>query len=542
MDIPVAVSNEYESQNSNENFSSFTILDLNRNNKEEVNEKKIYHVVNESPSLGDIIAWIPMVDKFQKQKNCKVNIYTPYMELFKSTYLNLNFYYYNQQPKDVENIIRIGTYDFIKGKRWSEYNLQEVAAKILDVEYEPIKCKIATLDKPKNNFSKKYVCIATQSTAQFKYWNNLEGWTKTIDYLKSLGYDVVCIDRYPVFGVDGSMNCIPQNCINKTGDFSLMDRINDIIHCDFFIGLSSGLSWLAWSLGKPVILISGISLPHIDFPTPYRVTNTRDNLCHGCAAEPDFIFDKNNWLFCPKNKNFECTREISFEMVKEKIDLLMVRENLNYDFYGINAIPSFKDGAKIEIYDTKYSKYLLHLYAYREGKWILFNEFIDLLPLHWARGGSTKREKWRWKIFAFDQDDLKLVYQYTYDETDKNIEFILDSESSIYDKEYVKKALAFEKENKCQVFIKSKFHKKLKKEFPDFERIFATEDDLTLIDIYASYKIKRHEIENRRYNYQYTYKLWMASEEGVPEINRYHRENWLEYRQEEVFDDIINYE
>jgi ADP-heptose:LPS heptosyltransferase len=28
-------------------------------------------------------------------------------------------------------------------------------------------------------------------------------------------------------------------------------------------------------------------------------------------------------MFCPKKKNFECTREITFEMVKEKIDQLI---------------------------------------------------------------------------------------------------------------------------------------------------------------------------------------------------------------------------
>ena len=27
-----------------------------------------------------------------------------------------------------------------------------------------------------------------------------------------------------------------------------------------------------------------------------------------------------NWMYCPRNKNFECSKEISFEMVKEKID------------------------------------------------------------------------------------------------------------------------------------------------------------------------------------------------------------------------------
>ena len=31
----------------------------------------------------------------------------------------------------------------------------------------------------------------------------------------------------------------------------------------------------------------------------------------------------------------------------------------------------------------------------------------------------------------------------------------------------------------------------------------------------------------------------MAKEEGVAEINRYHRENWLEYKQEKIFNDII---
>ena len=124
------------------------------------------------------------------------------------------------------------------------------------------------------------------------------------------------------------MNFIPNNCVDKTGDIPLSDRINDIAHCDFFIGLTSGLSWLAWALHKPVVFISGISLPKTDFPTPYRVTNTNPEICHGCASEPDFIFDKNDWLFCPKKKSFQCTKEISFEMVKEKIDQLIKDHNL----------------------------------------------------------------------------------------------------------------------------------------------------------------------------------------------------------------------
>jgi autotransporter strand-loop-strand O-heptosyltransferase len=38
-------------------------------------------------------------------------------------------------------------------------------------------------------------------------------------------------------------------------------------HASFFIGLGSGLSWLAWASGIPVVLISGFSLPNSEFYT-----------------------------------------------------------------------------------------------------------------------------------------------------------------------------------------------------------------------------------------------------------------------------------
>ncbi|MXE01749.1 autotransporter strand-loop-strand O-heptosyltransferase, partial [Escherichia coli] len=45
-----------------------------------------------------------------------------------------------------------------------------------------------------------YVCIATQSTCQAKYWNNGTGWSEVVAYLKSLGYRVLCIDRDAHYG------------------------------------------------------------------------------------------------------------------------------------------------------------------------------------------------------------------------------------------------------------------------------------------------------------------------------------------------------
>ena len=73
-------------------------------------------------------------------------------------------------------------------------------------------------------------------------------------------------------------NTIPNNCLDKTGTIDLKERIQDLTNCDFFIGLGSGLSWLAWACKKPVILISGFSSPDSEFYTPYRVHN--DKVCN----------------------------------------------------------------------------------------------------------------------------------------------------------------------------------------------------------------------------------------------------------------------
>ena len=136
--------------------------------------------------------------------------------------------------------------------------------------------------------------------------------------MNSLGYEVVCIDKNSSYGIEGNMNYMPEGCVDKTGDLPLEDRINDLFHCEFFIGLGSGLSWLAWACGKPVIMISGFSADYAEFSSPYRVINK--DVCNSCWNDTSCKFDSSNWMWCPREKNFECSKKISFEMVKEKID------------------------------------------------------------------------------------------------------------------------------------------------------------------------------------------------------------------------------
>jgi len=275
-------------------------------------------IINESSSLGDSIAWTGIVNSFQKEKNKQINFYTPYKELFQSEYPNINFYDYYQKPIDSLESYSIGCFnndDF----KWNQLNLQEIASKILNIKHKEERTKISLPKNLQNNFKRKYVCIGSLSTSQAKFWNNPSGWTRTIEYLNTLGYDVVSIDKHNNIGSGEYINYIPVNSIDKTGDLPLSERINDLYFCDFFIGLGSGLSWLAWAMGKPVVMISGFSNPISEFHTPYRVINK--NVCNSCWNDPGLAFDKGNWAWCPRNKNFECSREISFDMVKEKIDL-----------------------------------------------------------------------------------------------------------------------------------------------------------------------------------------------------------------------------
>jgi autotransporter strand-loop-strand O-heptosyltransferase len=272
----------------------------------------------QSGSLGDVIAWIPYIEEFRIKHNCKIYCDTKYFDLFEIEYTNITFIKYNRHYLEYFATYEIGYFINEENKIEGDVRnmgLQQIACKILNLEYREIKPKIKLYNKES---TEKSVCIAVQSTAQCKYWNNDQGWINTVEYLNNLGYKVYCIDKNYSFGAIEKMNLIPHNAIDKTGDASLHERIKQICSADFFIGLGSGLSWLAWACKKPVIMISGFSDPKSEFYTPYRVHNK--NVCNSCWNDSSVEFDKGDWLWCPRNKNFECSKEITFEMVKEKID------------------------------------------------------------------------------------------------------------------------------------------------------------------------------------------------------------------------------
>jgi autotransporter strand-loop-strand O-heptosyltransferase len=265
-------------------------------------------------SLGDNIAFSIYADAYQKKYGGQVYVKTIWNNLFYSE--NVNVFFVNPSYQDSFDIQKDIYFKFQEGP------MQKIVCDALNLEYEEVKPILQGKTKYNFNKKKKYVCMSVHSTAQMKYWNNNNGWKKIVGYLKSLNYDVYVIDKDAVFGTKEKWNNIPDAAINETGSYPIDYRVAQIKNCAFFIGLSSGLSWLAWALNKKVVMISGCTNEDNEFKNNcYRVINK--NVCNGCLNDSSLdnqIGITTDWMYCPRNKNFECSKEISFEMVKEKID------------------------------------------------------------------------------------------------------------------------------------------------------------------------------------------------------------------------------
>ena len=160
----------------------------------------------------------------------------------------------------------------------------------------------------------KYVCISEHSTNQRKYWNNPTGWQIVVDYLNDLGYKVVVTSRE-----DTSLN----NVIKRIG--KPIERIVHILNdASLFIGVSAGPIWLAWALNIPTVMIAGSSERWAEFKeTEKNLRVMNESVCHGCGNNPDFDFARGNWNVCPRNKDFECTKQIYPSMVIGAVEKML---------------------------------------------------------------------------------------------------------------------------------------------------------------------------------------------------------------------------
>ena len=274
-------------------------------------EGKRVYIALSSKSLGDTIAWAAYAEEFQKKHKCKVILSTflnkilfmPEIEFVEPgtvvpniyAQYNIGWFYDSNKEPELPNTIK----------------LQEAATKILGLEFKEIKPTLIHPYKKVINDT-KYVTIATNSTSGCKFWTK-EGWQGVINYLHEKGYKVINVSLEP----NPFDNC--EQIINH----NIFDTMALIDHSDFFIGLGSGVSWLAWALGKQVVMINNFAEEDHEFDC-IRITNK--NVCNGCWNNANFKFDAGDFDWCPIFKNtprhFECQRSISAEDVIDRLVLL----------------------------------------------------------------------------------------------------------------------------------------------------------------------------------------------------------------------------
>ena len=277
--------------------------------------KKVF-IAFDSGSLGDTIAWMPYVLEFKKKHECDVVVSTHKNFLFENVYPELEFVKPGSTVGGIHGMYTIGWfYDVNKEPEMpNTIPLQQTATNILGLKYEEIIPRIDYKigDRP---YEGKYVTIATNSTSGCKFWTK-EGWQELINHLHLLGYKVINVSK--------EKN--PFKNAEQIKDTSMENTMNVIHHSEFFIGLSSGLSWLAWGMGKHIVMISNFTEPDHEFTTNCTRIVKLD-VCNGCWNSPIYKFDKGNFNWCPLHegtkRQFECHKTITSKMVIDQIQHLL---------------------------------------------------------------------------------------------------------------------------------------------------------------------------------------------------------------------------
>lgn len=269
----------------------------------------------DSKSLGDSLAWIPYCEKFRIKHRCRVVVSTFWNDLFKDVYQGLEFVSPGSVIPDIYASYTIGCWDRDLNRNkfdWRETSIQKICSDILGLDCEEVKPRIKRPDTKIELNGKPLVTISEGSTAGCKQYQFPDGWQIIIDYLKEKGYEVAVISK---------------ESTSLTGIIDLTNRsigetMSTILASEFYMGVSSGPSWLAWALDIPVVMISGCTNVWNEFQSNIlRITNKE--VCHGCMNSDKVAFDRGEWHWCLHKdtpRHYECTKTISPQMVINEME------------------------------------------------------------------------------------------------------------------------------------------------------------------------------------------------------------------------------
>jgi autotransporter strand-loop-strand O-heptosyltransferase len=213
---------------------------------------KVVFIKIDAYALGDTIAWIPYVEDFRCKHECTVICSTFHNHLLVDSYPNILFVIPNTYIANVYAQYYIGAanddsliYSPIKT---NENPLQRVASECLGLTPMEFRPDLTNLCKYEpRRIVRKYVTLSEFGSHPEKHWRAENGWQTIVDFLIENDYEVLTISKE-------KSNL--KGVIDMSGESDLIKVAGLIKHAEFHMGVSSGLSWLAWAVDTHVVMVS----------------------------------------------------------------------------------------------------------------------------------------------------------------------------------------------------------------------------------------------------------------------------------------------
>lgn len=257
---------------------------------------KVIFIKLDAYALGDTIAWIPYVEDFRRKHECTVICSTFHNHLLESSYPNILFVMPNTYIANVYAQYYIGAanddsliYSPIKT---NEHPLQRVASECLGLTPMELRPDLSQLCRYEpRRIVRKYVTLSEFGSHPEKHWRAENGWQTVVNFLIDNGYEVLTISKEKT-------NL--KGVIDMSGETDLVKTAGLIKHAEFHMGVSSGLSWLAWAIGTHVVMVSDSTPVFHEFETDITRISANDlqSINYGDVevTEIDDVIDKIKYL------------------------------------------------------------------------------------------------------------------------------------------------------------------------------------------------------------------------------------------------------
>ena len=306
-------------------WSKVTTTNLVKVEKELIEPRTLVEIV--SDALGDNVGAMSIIEKWRKETGKKVTVICNHPDLFRSSYRDIMIYKKSDTnvkfaPEEgIWHVNNVSHTERINSTYKFDVPLLVGYAKDFNISSEGVVLKVDGVNGERP-IKSKYVCIGVHSTTQCKYWNHPGAWDELCKMLRKKGLTPVAVEKDFSFGIPGHMNEVPSKAVKKIG-LPFNEVLNYIQHAEMFIGLSSGLTWIAQGLGKPTVIISNATSKDNEYIDDKTLRIYEESVCHGCFHK--YPFNTGDWLWCPVYRNdearrFICTKAITPESVMEQIE------------------------------------------------------------------------------------------------------------------------------------------------------------------------------------------------------------------------------